>query len=321
MLLNYPLLVVLVCVSVFALICTAVACLLASMHRWMRRAFAHRPARERARLWMTIRFLPTTVGIISTAGFGLAFARYEPRDTFEQAGVVLLLLAATAAVLVSTAAWRVMRSLWRTARCHRLVRLLGERIDVPGFPLPAWRVPADFPVAAVSGILKPRLILSSRILDECPRDELAAVLRHEAAHARRHDNLVRISLLACPDAVEIGGHAVLAEWHHAVEEAADEEASRSDSAARVALAAALVRVSRMSAVSRPSWMPALALYDGSTLDGRVRRLLQPDANRNDAPRSRVPKIAGALMIAAALWVATGPRLLHALIEWGIRNLP
>jgi peptidase M48-like protein len=320
-LLNYPLLVVLVCISVFTLICTAVSCLLASMHPWIRRAFAHRPARERARRWMTIRFLPTAAGLASTVGFGLAFARHEPRDTFEQAGVVLLLLAATAAVLVSTAAWRVVRSLWRTARCHRLVRLLGERIDVPGFPLPTWRVPVDFPVAAVSGIVKPRLILSSRILDECPRDELAAVLRHEAAHASRHDNLVRMSLLACPDAVGIGGHAVLAEWHRAVEEAADEEATRSDSSARLALAAALVRVSRMSAVSRPSWMPALALYDGSTLEGRVRRLLQPDANRNDASGSRVLKIAGALMIAAAVWVATGPRLLHALIEWGIRNLP
>ena len=270
---------------------------------------------------MAMRFLPSGVGLTATLGFGLAFARYEPRNTLEHAGAALLLLAATAAVLVSIAGWRLVRSLWRTARCHRLVRLLGQRISPMDFPLPAWRVPADFPVAAVSGVLNPRLILSSRILDECPREELAAVLRHEAAHARRRDNLVRMALLACPDPFGTGRHDVLDEWHHAVEEAADEEASGSDGAARAVLAAALVRVSRMSLANRPSWMPALALYDGFALEGRVRRLLQPDTARNDAPRCRVVGIAGALLIATGLWMATGPRLLHALTEWGIRNLP
>ena len=272
---------------------------------------------------MGLRFLPPNAGIIVSVGFALAFARYEPRHTSEQTGFVLVLLAASAVLLVLGAAWRVGRATWNTARCHRLVVQLGERIQTPEFPLPTWRVPIDFPLAAVSGIFRPRLILSTRILEECPPNELAAVLRHEAAHARHRDNLARACLLGCPDALGLfpNSQKFVAEWRQAVEEAADEEAAGSDSAVRQTLAAALVRVGRMSCGVRPSWMPALALYDGYTLETRVRRLLRNDSGRTPPRHRAVVRVAGALMIAAALWVATGPRLLHGVVEWGVRNLP
>lgn len=321
MLLNYEGLFVLVCISVFTLAATSSSILLGRVHLWLQRTTAQQPARQRARLWMAVGFLPTVAATIATTSVASAFARYEPRHTSEETGFVLMGIAAAAGLLVAGAAWRLARTIWNTARCHRLVNQLGDRIHLPSFPLPAWRIPVDFPLAAVSGIVKPRLILSSRILDECSSDELAAVLRHEAAHARHHDNLVRACLLACPDTLGGTGRKLVKEWHHAVEEAADEEASGSDTAARVTLAAALVRVSRMSTEGCPAWMPALALYDGHTLEDRVRRLLQPDSRQIVSPQSLGLRIAGAVMIAAALWLATGPRLLHVLMEWGIRNLP
>jgi Zn-dependent protease with chaperone function len=184
-------------------------------------------------------------------------------------------------------------------------------------------VPVDFPLAAVSGVLKPRLILSSRMIEECPADELALVLRHEAAHARHRDNLVRAGLIACPDplALTATAHDLTSHWHRAVEEAADEEAAGSDAAARTALASALVRAGRMSARGRPSWMPALALFDGHPLEARVQRLLtRHQDERADGARLTV-RVAGAFAVAAAMWLATGPRLLHACVEWGVRNLP
>lgn len=309
--------------GVFTLTGTALSILLACGHPWLVRAVGQHPPRRRARLWMALRFLPSGSGLIASTGFAVAFARYEPRDTSEQTGFVLLLMAASAVLLMSGAAWRVGRAAWNTACCHRLVMRLGEPIQTPAFPLPAWRVPIDFPLAAVSGILRPRLVLSTRILQECPPGELAAVLRHEAAHARRHDNLTRACLLGCPDALGLftAGRTFIAGWHHAVEEAADEEAAGSDPAARLTLAATLVRVGRMSAGNRPSWMPALALYDGHSLENRVRRLLAGDSDQVH-PRHRMAlRVAGALMAAAALWVATGPRLLHGFMEWGVRNLP
>lgn len=320
---NYERLFVLISISVFTLAATALSLLVAWSHPWLRRTIGHRGPRQRARLWMTLRFLPCITASIVTVGFGFAFIRYEPRHTAEQTGSVPLLVVALAAALVSAAAWRVGRASWNTARSHRLLTRLAEEVEIADFPLPAWRLPMDFPLAAVSGILRPRLILSSRILDECPADELAVVLRHEAAHARHYDNLTRAWLLACPDALGLSplGNRLIAEWHHAVEEAADEEAAGADGAARVALAAALVRVGRMSTCGRPSWMPALALYDGHTLEHRVRRLLTRDPDRGVRVDRIRWGIAGALMIASAGWLATGPRLLHAFVEWGVRNLP
>lgn len=320
---NYERLFVLVCVSVFTLTGTVLSILLAWAYPWLQRLLAQQPPRKRARIWMGLRVLPSSASVIASGGFALAFARYEPRHTSEQIGFGLVLLAASAVLLLLGAAWRVGRAAWNTARCHQLVTQLGDRIQTPEFPVPTWRVPIDFPLAAVSGILRPRLILSTRILEECPAHELATVLRHEAAHARHHDNLTRACLLGCPDALGLfpASQKLVTEWHHAVEEAADEEATGSDSAARLTLAAALVRVGRMSTGARPSWMPALALYDGHTLESRVRRLLRRDSGQIPPRHGVVLRVAGALMIAAALWVATGPRLLHGFMEWGVRNLP
>lgn len=272
---------------------------------------------------MAVRLLPSLTAIVAAAGGAVAFARYEPRHTSEHTGLVLMLMPSMAFALAVPAVWRVGRSCWHTARAHRLTRRLGQRMQIPDFPLPVFRVAVDFPLAAVSGVLKPRLILSSRIIDECPPNELSLVLRHEAAHARSRDNLARVCLLGCPDVLSVcrTGAQILSEWHQAVEEAADEDAAGESTTERLALASALVRVGRMSSDPRPSWMPALALYDGHPLDHRVRRLLVNDSDQQRPPRRAALNIAGAVMIAAAFWVATGPRLLHALMEWGVRNLP
>jgi hypothetical protein len=321
---NYEQLLVLVSAAVFSATATAASAVMTCARPWIRQRIELRDPRRRAQIWMAVRFLPCAAALIVSVGFAIAFARYEPRHTSEQAGSVLIGFAAWTIIFVLSAASRVGPAIWNTARCHRLVKRVGEPIEVPGLPLPAWRVPVDFPLAAVSGILKPRLVLSSRIVEDLPPDELAIVLRHEAAHARRRDNLARLALIACPDPLEFAGRrtsVMLREWHHAVEEAADEEAAGSDRAGRAALASALVRVGRMSATSRPSWMPALALYDGHPLESRVRRLLTRKPDRGN-PRDRLRvEVAGALLITAAVWIATGPRLLHACLEWSVRNLP
>ena len=320
---SYERLFVLVCICVFTLSATALSIMLACAWPWLQRAAARYDPRSRARFLLVLRVSPSLTGLVSSAGFAVAFARYEPRHTAEQTGVVLMLTALVAVVFALAVAWRISRSSWNTARAHRLTRRLGQRLHVPDFPLPAFRVAVDFPLAAVSGVWKPRLIVSSRIIDECPPHELSLVLRHEAAHARHRDNLARVCLLGCPDVLSVlpTGAQILCEWHQAVEEAADEDATGSQAAERVSLAAALVRVGRMSSEPRPSWMPALALYDGHPLEHRVRRLLTNDVDQRRPHRRAVMRMAGAAMIAAALWIATGPRLLHVVMEWGVRNLP
>ena len=321
---NYERLLILACAAAFSAGSTLAALIVIPAHARLQRGIARRPARERARLLLALRIMPFAAGVVTTLGVALAFVRYEPRHTTEPAGAVLLLTGGLALLLAVLAAWRLAVAGRQTAKCHRLVGRCGRRIDLPDFPIPAWRINAGFPVAAVSGVLRPRLIISARILDECSADELLAVLRHERAHVLRYDNLVRALVLGLPDILALSKHGdrMMSQWHRAAEDAADDEAVRSGAGARMALAGALVRVGRMATEPPPRWMPALALFDGDDLEGRVRRLLDPEAALPGAgvPRHATVVLSGVLLAAIA-WAVTGPRPLHLALEWAVRNLP
>jgi Zn-dependent protease with chaperone function len=331
---HYERLLLLVCVAALSWGTTVAALASLPAYALLRRISATWAPRSCARLLFALRLVPFALGLTAAVGFGLAFIRHEPRQTTEQPGMVLMAAAVWTTALAVFAAWRVSGSAWQTFRRHRLVARIGRPLHLPGFPLPAWRIDTPFPVAAISGVLRPWLIVSDRVLEECTEDELASVLRHERAHARRRDNLVRAFLLALPDAVGLwkGGDRIARQWHQAVEEAADDEAVAANPEARLALASALVRVSRMATDPPPDWMPALALFDGGSLEHRVRRLLDGPGRVVRTPTARAQRmhlIVGrlwtavlcALVVSGAAWTASGPRPLYALMEWAVRNLP
>ncbi len=60
-------------------------------------------------------------------------------------------------------------------------------------------VSSDFPEPGVCGIRRPKLVLPKRVLEALTNQELEAILLHELAHVRRHDNLVSLfqSWLGC----------------------------------------------------------------------------------------------------------------------------
>jgi Zn-dependent protease with chaperone function len=321
---HYHYLLIVVCLATFSVVSIVGGAIAVGLHLALGGRLAHLPARERARVLLLLRAAPTVGGTLAALTMVLTFARHEPRGTTETAGLALTALAALSSILMLAALVRIVHGAKRSYQCHRLVARCGRRIDLPDIPLPAWRIDASFPVAAVSGVLRPRLILSSRILDECSADELTTVVRHEVAHARRRDNLVRAWLLALPDLFPLvdGGDAISRHWQRTVEEAADDEAVRSDADASITLARALVRVGRMATTPPPAWMPALALYDGDNLEGRVRRLLEPPAKLTRVRRRAVPVAIGfGVATVAGLLGATGTRPLHDVMEWAVRHLP
>ena len=76
----------------------------------------------------------------------------------------------------------------RRGEAEELLRSLSRRA---GIALPRLHV-TDRPVgAAVTGVRRPAVVLSSHLLDVLGREELEAVVAHEVAHIRRRDILLK----------------------------------------------------------------------------------------------------------------------------------
>jgi Zn-dependent protease with chaperone function len=288
----------------------------------LRRHLSQRPAAERARTLAAARLLPVAVASLTTLVCASAFIRFEPRGTVETPGLLLVAFALSTLLLFGVAAARLL-TCWRaSAACAHLLRQCGRRwTRSDGQRI--WIIESNYPVAAVTGLFRTRLLISARIVSECTPQQVEAVIRHEAAHVRRRDNVVRAAMCYLPDPFVLlrAGRALQADWAAAAEEAADDEAAGPRVEARTELAAALVRVARMAQGAPPQWMPALAFYEGTDLENRVRRLLHAGTSTK-APSAMRLVLAGVVFATGALLIAeNGSRQLHGVMELAVRYLP
>lgn len=313
--------------SLITLATYAASSLVAALAVWVsspffRRHLASRPAAARARILAAARLLPVAAGAASALLVASVFYRYEPRDTAEVPGVLLMAFALTTVALAGLAAGRVLKSWRASATCAKLLRQCGDlwaRNDGQRI----WVIDSAYPVAAVTGLFRTRLLISTRIVRECTPRELDAVIRHETAHVRRRDNLVRAAMTCLPDPLVLlpAGRELAADWAAAAEEAADDEAAGPRAEARMELAAALVRVARMAEGPPPRWMPALAFYEGTNLENRVHRLLLDGPGVKAVSTVRIAA-AGVFAAAATLLAADGLSAdLHNVMELAVRYLP
>lgn len=158
----------------------------------------------------------------------------------------------------------------------------------------------DAPLCFVTGVRRPRLFVSTALVDALTDAELRAMVAHEAAHVARQDNAWRLlgqaALLAHLPGL---GRRTFRRWAEAAEGACDEAAATA-TGARVVLAEALVKYQRL-ANRRPA-APAHGVAFGGcgALEARIRTLLDPAAKgRLDALRAAWPW----LLSAALLWQA------------------
>ena len=274
----------------------------------------------RTHVLFALRALPSVAGLLSAGAVATGFLRHEPRHTTEEPGIVLCVAAVLAAGLVGVIAVRGARDAVRAVcfarlagRCRQWTHRHGASISV---------VETGYPVAAVAGMFRPRLLMSSRILSACTPEELDAIVAHEQAHIRAHHNVVRAVMLGLPDPLAVlpTGREIEAAWALAAEETADDEATGLSEEKRAALAATLLHVARMADDGPPSWMPALAFYQGHDLQHRVRALLDAPV-RGGAPVRALPPTVLALALAVLAWSDDSSGILHRAVEWMVRSLP
>lgn len=195
------------------------------------------------------------------------------------------------------AVWGLVELLLQWAWLRRTVRRL------PALHSPRWQALCE-QQAAAQGVAMPRLrqahadwasplLAPGRVLClpawslELPDDEAAAVLGHELAHLRRRDPAWRLAAalltaLLWPQRLH---QLALARLDLLAELACDASAAGAEDR-RLALAQSLLRCAELRLGGRA--LPALACgaaASGSSLQARVRRLLQRDADTPHEPRA------------------------------------
>lgn len=264
---------------------------------------AARSPRAAARILFTLRMLPATLAALFV--FGLCIPSYvwlEPAVTAEQVGPLCAVLGILAASACSISFARSVSVLVDSFRFKRACASCHQETRLPGLPASLFVLESPSPVLAMSGLLRPRLVISRAVLDALSSEELDAALRHERAHQASRDNFKRLLFLFAPDFFpftrtlsEIELH-----WSRFIEWAADDDAAAGDSHRAVSLAAALVRVARLGPSRGLPVLSTSLLACNHDLSARVDRLLQPATARQPRSARRGWRIAGFVFFGAAL---------------------
>ena len=269
-----------------------------------------------------LRMLPTLVSMTLVAGLLLpAYVVFEPRGTTEKPGPTVVALIVLAAAMVLAGAYRGAMSWLDTWRLERTWRAASRGRIRLGLPVRAYRIPSELPLAALVGVVRPRLFVSGRFFDALSEDERHAVLEHEAGHLRSLDNLKRTAMKLAPDWLALSpvGQEIEAAWAVAAEEEADDHAAGPGRARSLDLAGALLKAVRLTPL-RPA--PASNFYDGATVSRRVARLLADVPGAVREGRSPVPRYVWALglVLLAGLFVGPALRTAYDVTEAALRLL-
>lgn len=221
---------------------------------------------------------------------------------------------------------RLALALWRTRRVGQLLaavprmtasstaakRVMSRAVAVR---LPIAPLVADLggrPAAFTTGLLYPRIVVSSAVVEALTDAELDAILMHEAAHARRRDPLRLLVAAFCRDLVFFLplSHTLFGVVREAQERAADDVAAEAAGALEVASALiAVLRVARREPALE--MVPAAA---GADPEARIRRLLDAPAPRGRT-RFHLPRTAATLVLSGALLTDLGGMPATAAYAW------
>jgi hypothetical protein len=310
------------CLASFFVVNLSAGLIVSAASRGAMRVAGTMRARVAARFLFGIRILPFALGIGAVLGLCVpSYLWFEPQATPERVGVGCLALVVLGAMSWFVAMGHVSRALVVASRCRRIWKETGHEDHLPRESSRAVVVEKDAPLLALAGILRPRLIVSRGVLCALSADQLDVAVHHENAHRVSRDNLKRLFLLMVPDSIPfVRGNGALEEaWAKFAEWAADDEAVQGDSNRAVSLASALLRVARMGAGPRLSFLHTSLVGGDRDLAARVERLLEFETvNGRPASQTRSLRLgAGFAMAALVATLLAGPAILssvHGLLE-------
>ncbi len=286
-----------VSLGVFFLLYAAFSGLLAVCWR-----FIKKPAN--ATVLFALRVLPMfAAGAVVLLFTMPSFLYLEPHAVEEEFGVSGLAMALCGAgiivvgVVSMLVAW--LRASRFVAACTANSRPLNTDVGVPAFEMSCAA-----PALLVSGVCRPRLLVSGQAAELLNSSEMEVAIQHEMAHVRRRDNLKKMVLRFCRFPFLSG---LEREWLTAAEMAAD-DAAVTDERTALDLASALIKIARASGgMVAPELAMSLVPEKGACLSARIQRLLawqRPVSARSPYLR-KMAALAGLVAVAVVVnysWV-------------------
>jgi Zn-dependent protease with chaperone function len=282
-------------------------------------------ARAAARLLFWVRIVPVGIAVVVVA-FACApsYVRFEGNIAFERVGFACLSMACLGALVWAAAIGRGLRiAIHSTAFTYRC-RRNGSMVRLAGRPSRMLVIQTPRPFLVQSGILRPYIVISQRLLTDFSGAELDAALGHERAHWLSRDNSKRLVLAFLPGILPFwrAFETLERNWSKFAERTADDVVIAEGAGPALSLASALVRLARMPGTTGPplSLPRGASLLGGSDdLSGRVHRLLAPDsaAGLDSGDHGRLLWAVGAVLTAIFLTALASPlfqRSLHELLE-------
>jgi Zn-dependent protease with chaperone function len=301
--------------ALFVLLYVSASMAISRCWRPLYRGGKPRTARGSANLLFVLRVLPFVLASVFTLVFTLpSFLLLEPRSTDEAVGTAPILLGLCCVALLMVGIVRAASAQIRTSRA--LMRWLdGSTLMDLQAAVPVFRTGGDAPSLTVAGVREPKVLVSNAAVAALTPPELRTALQHEMAHAQSFDNLKKLlfRFAAFP-----GMSGLERAWTEQTELAAD-DAAVSCSRDALDLAAALIKVSRLS-----TWQPGAELTTGllhssTALGMRVRRLVSWEKQQitsSNRWRYALPAVGGfCLLVATYSSVLSG---LHQVTEWLVR---
>ncbi|MGC1483277.1 MAG: M56 family metallopeptidase [Candidatus Acidiferrum sp.] len=274
------------------------------------------------RFLLALRMFPCALAALFVLGLCVpSYLWLEPAATSERVGAICSVLGLLGGATWSIAIARSAHALFIALKHNRLCRRAGHETRIPGESSPLLVVQSEAPLLAMSGLLRPRLLISRGVLRRLSAEELSAALRHERAHLIARDNIKRFLILLAPDTLPFFRplRALEHNWSKFAEWAADDQAAAGDPSRAVSLAAALVQVARMGSGPRLPFLSTSLLACDRDLSVRVDRLLHAAPGTPVRTWQRQPflRSAGFLFAACiALLLFAPPTLsfVHELLE-------
>ena len=284
MIATYSIRLAILCLASFFLIHLVIGLLSLGLFARVARAAASMRPQQASRILILLRLGPAFLSLLLVLTACLpSYLRYEENHASEEIGLLCLVPACLGFLVCLTAFVRAMRAIIQSsflsytlcaAKGSTSWHLASETREIPSFGL--------------VGLLKPKVVVSPRVLDTLTPEQFQAALEHERAHRSSGDNLKRLLILLAPELVPfLRSFRVLEDhWDQYSELAADDFATRGNPDRSIALAEALIRLARLDGnQAQPPLVSGLfAAREGLAV--RVERLLRFDPVAE--PHTRFP---------------------------------